>query len=277
MPDQYLQVNGAKLCYEIEGSGPYIVFVAGGNGGSILFRPFRNRLVKHFRVILYDRRGFFRSKLTGPQDYTRRIETDVDDLYNLMRSITKEKFTIFGISSSGAVLMNYLKSYPNTIHKLFAHEPMLNLFNLSNGKEVWEDHQVIYNTYKTLGRNSAVNTFGKYYLNKLGEKILVRKKSNDRVNNWDYFFEREWLEYLFTNVETDEIEPYKDKLVFLHGAECTDYFVYKPSALFAKSLGKETQQFPGGHIGFFTKCEKFYPGFIKLCREHSLISDQPRL
>lgn len=277
MPDQYLQVDGAKLCYEIEGSGPYIVFVAGGNGGSILFRPFRNLLVKHFTVILYDRRGYFRSKLTGPQDYTRRIDTDVDDLHNLMRSITKEKFIIFGISSSGAVLMNYLKKYPDTIHKLFAHEPVFNLFTLSNGKEVWEGHQAIYNTYKSLGRNSAMILFGKYYLNKLDEDILVRKQSNDRVNNWDYFFEHEWLEYLFTDVETDKIEPYKDKLVFIHGAECTDYFVYRPSALFAKSLGKETLQFPGGHIGFFTECEKFYSGFIKLCREHSLISEQPRL
>ncbi|KAI8094620.1 Alpha/Beta hydrolase protein [Thamnidium elegans] len=277
MPDQYLQVDGANLCYEMEGSGPYIVFVAGGNGGSILFRPFRNLLVKHFTVILYDRRGYFRSKLTGPQDYTRRIDTDVDDLYNLMRSITKEKFIIFGISSSGVVLMNYLKKYPDTIHKLFAHEPAVNIFNVSNEKDIWEDHQAIYDTYKKLGRNSAMVLFGKYYLNELDEDILVRKQWNDRVNNWDYFFEHEWQVYQFTNVDADEIEPYKDKLVFLYGAECTDYFVCKPSAVFAKSLGKERLEFPGGHIGFFTECKKFYPNFIKLCREHSLILDQPRL
>lgn len=277
MPDQYLQVNGAKLCYEMEGSGPYLVFVAGGNGGSILFRPLRDRLVKHFTVVLYDRRGYFRSKLTGPQDYTKRIDTDVDDLCNLMRSITNEKFIIFGISSSGAVLMNYLKKYPNTIHKLFAHEPIFNLHNLSNGKEVWEFHQDMHSTFKNLGRNSAMISLGKYYFNKLDDDILVRKQSNDRVNNWDYFFEHECLEYFFENVEPDQIEPYKNKLVFLYGAECTDYFVYRPSALFAKSLKKEMLKFPGGHIGFFTECDKFYSHFVKLCRKHSFILDQPRL
>jgi hypothetical protein len=68
MPEQYLQVDGAKLCYEVEGSGPYIVFVARANGGHRLFRHSRDLLVKQFTVVLYDRCGYFRSELTGPQD-----------------------------------------------------------------------------------------------------------------------------------------------------------------------------------------------------------------
>ncbi|KAI8094619.1 hypothetical protein BDF21DRAFT_395040 [Thamnidium elegans] len=49
-----------------------------------LFRRFRDLLIRHFTVVLYDRRGYFRSQFTGPQDHANRITTDVDDLYQLM-------------------------------------------------------------------------------------------------------------------------------------------------------------------------------------------------
>lgn len=90
MPEYYLQVDNASLCYEIEGTGPFIIIVPGGNGGAKLFERFRNLLVKHFTVVLYDRRGYFRSRLTGPQDYSKRLDTDVDDIYKIMTALTEE-------------------------------------------------------------------------------------------------------------------------------------------------------------------------------------------
>lgn len=77
MSEQYLQLEGANIRHEVKGNGPCIVFVAGGDGGYEPFRPFRNFLVKHFTVVLYNRRGYYKSKLTGPQDCSKRIDTDV--------------------------------------------------------------------------------------------------------------------------------------------------------------------------------------------------------
>jgi hypothetical protein len=33
----------------------------------------------YYAVVIYDRRGFSRSQLDGPQDYRHRLETDADD------------------------------------------------------------------------------------------------------------------------------------------------------------------------------------------------------
>jgi pimeloyl-ACP methyl ester carboxylesterase len=91
---RYLQVNGAKLCFDVVGSGPHIIFVTGANGNAGIFYPAREHLKSHFTVVTYDRRGFSRSELTSEQDYTSRIDTDVDDIYQIMKSLTSEKFTI---------------------------------------------------------------------------------------------------------------------------------------------------------------------------------------
>lgn len=104
MSKRLLQVDGAKICYEVEGRGPYIFLVPGANGSEDLFIPLRNILIKCFTVVIYYRRGFCDSELCAPQDYTKKLENDVEDLYTLSKSITNEKFIVFSISSSGAVL-----------------------------------------------------------------------------------------------------------------------------------------------------------------------------
>jgi pimeloyl-ACP methyl ester carboxylesterase len=92
---------------------------------AVLFKFLRYFLTKRFTVILYDRRGFSRSELTGEQDYTSRIDTDVDDIYQMTKSLTDDKFVIMG-SSSGAVLsLRYLVIYPDTLSKAVIHEPPL--------------------------------------------------------------------------------------------------------------------------------------------------------
>lgn len=54
MPKPYLQVERASIYFEVEGNGPYIIFVPGGDGGGAVFTPLRSHLIKHFTVVTYD-------------------------------------------------------------------------------------------------------------------------------------------------------------------------------------------------------------------------------
>lgn len=91
--------------------------MAAGNESYKKFIPLRNFLIKHFTVVLYSRRGYYKSKLTGAQDYSKRIDTDVEDLYRIMKNITDKPFSLFASSSSGIVVLTYLNTHPCTVYK----------------------------------------------------------------------------------------------------------------------------------------------------------------
>ncbi|KAG2209992.1 hypothetical protein INT47_003428 [Mucor saturninus] len=277
MSELYLQVDGANICYEVEGSGPHIVFVAGGNGGHLLFKRIRDLLVKHFTVVLYDRRGYFRSGLTGPQDYTRIVDDNVDDLYKLMKIVTNEKFIIFGISASAPIVFKYMANYPETIIKTFIHEPLWYLENYPKVKQVKDFYYRLYRLYHYEDRNASMTLIGRSLFNELDQHILVRNQKDDKTNNWSYWLEYELCESLFAKADMDLIKIYEDKLIFLHGEESVGCSILEPGAFIVETLEKETLPCPGGHIGFYTRPEAFAVNFVKLCQEKSIVKIQPKL
>lgn len=94
-----LDVAGARLYYETHGSGPLLVMIPGAGGAADVFRMVTEHLAPHYTVVIYDRRGFSRSRLDGPQDYDRRLETDADDVRRLVEHLGDGPATVFGASS----------------------------------------------------------------------------------------------------------------------------------------------------------------------------------
>src|SRR5262245_45495651 len=108
-----LEVSGARLYYEIHGSGPVMLMIPGATGTADSFRRVADHLVAHYTVVLYDRRGFSRSQLEGPQDYAHRLETDADDVRRLIEQLSHEPATVFGTSSRGIVALEVLTRHPS--------------------------------------------------------------------------------------------------------------------------------------------------------------------
>jgi len=75
-----LEVGGARLYYETHGSGPLLIMVPGASGTADIFKGVAEHLGAYYTVVTYDRRGFSRSHLDGPQDFDHRLATDADDL-----------------------------------------------------------------------------------------------------------------------------------------------------------------------------------------------------
>ncbi|GAA5807093.1 hypothetical protein MFLAVUS_000443 [Mucor flavus] len=270
MSEHYLKVNNAEICYEIDGSGPFIVCVPGGNGGAKIFRRFRDLLVKHFTVVLYDRRGYFRSQFTGPLDHANRITTDVDDLYQLMTHLTNEKFIIFGVSASGALLMKYIETYPETISKMFAHEPMLFVDNFKGIDKHLQDHHHLLKVLTTEGKNGSLDILGQKYLNRLDWSILVDGQRHEKFNHWNYWIEHESKQYPFAKLDWDTIKTRKNILVILYGIDSVGFLITELVAGIAKRLDKETFPLPGGHVGFYSHHKAFTTEFIEICKARSL-------
>jgi pimeloyl-ACP methyl ester carboxylesterase len=75
-----LKVEGAEICFEVAGKGPYLLCVPGANCDAGIFKPLRALLTDYFTVALCDRRGFSCRRLTGTQPSGKYIDTDVIDI-----------------------------------------------------------------------------------------------------------------------------------------------------------------------------------------------------
>lgn len=279
MTEQYLEVKGARICYEVEGNGPFLLFVPGANGDRRVFVRIRKFLVRHFTVVLYDRRGYLRSKLIGPQDYSRNVEINAEDIHMLMSHITDEKFILLGVSGAGSITLKYLVTYPETVLKVFAHEILTFLDTFPNVKEIQGFYHEMYRIFHKEGKISALITYGKKFYNALDHNLFISNLNEDdkTQTNWDYFFEHELCEDPFIHIDLDLVMNHKEKLILLYGKESLGYLCYEPGAFIAKALGKETIPFPGGHNGFYTHSKAFEVEFVKLCQENFLVEYHPKI
>ena len=78
-----------------------MLMVPGATGEADSFKMVTEHLAAHYTVVTYDRRGFSRSRLDGPQDYDHRLETDADDVRRLIEHVSDEPATIFGAEIAG--------------------------------------------------------------------------------------------------------------------------------------------------------------------------------
>jgi pimeloyl-ACP methyl ester carboxylesterase len=120
-----LEVPGAILHYETQGSGPVLVLIPGANGEAGIFQPLADALQDAFTVVRYDRRGFSDSRMTGAQEEgDRRLATDGRDVAGLLTHLGGAGTGfVFGNSSGAVVAMKFLLDHPNTAVKVIAHEP----------------------------------------------------------------------------------------------------------------------------------------------------------
>jgi len=114
------QVNGTTLFYDVQGSGPVIVFAHGGGFDHRMwddqvsaFRPF-------FTVVRYDARGFGRSASTvgAPFQYH-------EDLAGLIRHLGYERVSVVGQSLGGRVAVDLALTHPDLVEKLVLVGPGL--------------------------------------------------------------------------------------------------------------------------------------------------------
>src|SRR3954471_18401532 len=118
-----LPVPAARLYYEASGSGPLLVMVPGATGTAESLRACSAYLAQSYTVAIYDRRGFSRSHLDGPQDYDHRLDTDADDLRRLVLHLSDQPATVFGVSSGATVALNLLTLDPDAVETLVPFEP----------------------------------------------------------------------------------------------------------------------------------------------------------
>lgn len=92
--------NGIQTHYEIQGSGPALVFVSGLGGSGGYWARQVERFAKALTVVTYDQRGAGKS---DHPDETYSIQTLADDLQALIEGLELDRPVLIGHSTGGAI------------------------------------------------------------------------------------------------------------------------------------------------------------------------------
>jgi acetyltransferase/esterase len=241
-----LDVLGAKLYYETHGSGPLMVMIPGASGVADSFRMVAGHLAAHYTVAIYDRRGFSRSELDGPQDFDRRLESDVDDVRRLIEHLKGQPATIFGASSGGIVALALLIQHPSVVGTLVPFEPPI-MRLLPDGQKWVDFFAEVYDLYRQSGIELALTTFRDRAFPKVDRQVMARAPKND--GNASYWFEHELRQYPAVELGLDALTAHADRIVLATGRESHGYPCRAVNVELGKQLGRDVIELPGGHVG----------------------------
>ncbi|MAT40967.1 MAG: hypothetical protein CL609_01405 [Anaerolineaceae bacterium] len=172
----YVQVNGIQLYYELHGpeNADVIVLSNGVLMSTASWAYQTMELAKHFRVLLYDCRGMWKSE--HPEE-VYSMELHADDLAGLLDELQIKKAHIVGISYGSEISMMFAIKYPNRTQSLIVADgvsqvdPLLKAFG-----DTWVSAAKLKNAQLLLETTKPLN-FSEAYLLKNKEVLdgLVAK------------------------------------------------------------------------------------------------------
>jgi acetyltransferase/esterase len=249
-----LEVPGARLYYEIHGHGPLLIMVPGASGVSDSFRMVATHLAVNYTVALYDRRGFSRSQLEGPQDYGHRLQTDADDMRRLIEHLGDEPATVFGASSGAIVALELFTRHPCVVHTLVPLEPPV-MQQLTDGQKWVDFFFEVYDLYRQRGIEPAIATFRERAFPETDRRVMAGALKNDA--NASYWFEHELRQYPPVELNVEALGRHAERIVLAVGREARGYPAHEATVALGRTLGRDLVELPGGHVGFIAHPEEF--------------------
>jgi acetyltransferase/esterase len=249
-----LDVPGAHLYYETHGDGPLMVMIPGASGVSDSFRMVAAHLAECYTVVLYDRRGFSRSQLDGPQDYSHRLPIEAEDVRRLIEHIGNEPATVFGASSGGIVALELLIRHPDVVRTLVPFEPPV-VLQLPDGQKWVDFFYEVYDLYRQTGIKPAMERFREHAFPDIDRRVMAQAPKNEA--NATYWFEHELRQYPAVELDLDALRRHAERIVLAVGREARGYPAHEATVALGRTLGRNAVELPGGHVGCIAQPAEF--------------------
>jgi 3-oxoadipate enol-lactonase len=112
----FIQVRDLQVWYELQGSGPRLLYIS-GTGGDLRRRPsvFERPIAQHFEILTYDQRGLGRTS-KPPADYT--MIDYAEDTVGLLDAIGWDRCHVMGVSFGGMVAQELAIRYPERFDRV---------------------------------------------------------------------------------------------------------------------------------------------------------------
>ncbi|MBY8338873.1 alpha/beta hydrolase [Streptomyces spinosirectus] len=263
----YLGVPGAKLYYEMSGTGPVLLLISGGTDDADDFEGVVPLLQDAFTVVAYDCRGLSRSRLDGdPADVP--VEVHADDARRLLRAVGDRPAHVFGSSSGGQVALSLTARHPELVRGVVAHEPPA-VALLPHG----DPRRTVLAEARAVHAREGVRAGMAAFVAAAG---LDRVKHPERhapespqaaLNTQKRLVRMERnLEYFLSHIvgpaadfvpDVDALSSAPAPLTVAVGDASEGQLAHATGRALAARLGREPAVFPGGHAGFVTHPRAF--------------------
>ena len=178
----FVEVEGARLYYEEEGSGPALLLLHAGIANLRMWDPQVSAFAERYRVIRYDARGYGRSDLPSAP-YSNQ-----SDLRALLQQLGIARAAFVGVSFGGGVALDFALDYPDTVAALVPVGSALNGYSgprdplLDEWGAAWE------RTRTTGDRAPAADAFMKVWVDGTGRaEETVRTHARRMVDDYPFW------------------------------------------------------------------------------------------
>jgi 3-oxoadipate enol-lactonase len=110
-----LEVDGARLYYEVHGHGPWLVFAHGAGGNHLSWWQQVPAFARRYRCLVFDQRGFGLSRQGEEAPDPARF---VDDLEALLQHLEAQEVRLVAQSMGGLACLGYALRHPQRVRAL---------------------------------------------------------------------------------------------------------------------------------------------------------------
>ncbi|TDW22419.1 alpha/beta fold hydrolase [Kribbella kalugense] len=243
-----INVPGAVLHYQLEGSGPLLLISQSGEGDADRTTDLAGHLTDRYTVLTYDRRGLSRSRLDNPAGGAT-IADHADDVHRLLAHLTDEPVAMLGCSLGAVIGLHVAVDHPGQLRTLVAHEPIAPWL-LADAKRHRDELTEIRDHYLANGLQATIPEI----VRSLGiDPSTGEPKRTDfpmdanRIANFDYFIRHDFLAAAHDDLDFTTA----DARIIPAAGTTTPHtvFDYQCAEALAALLDQELELFPGGHNG----------------------------
>jgi len=258
-----LNVPGATLYYELEGTGPVLLMIPGGPADAGVFAALSGFLTDRYTTVAYDPRGNSRSV---PDDPSKDQDMDVhgDDAAALLAAVTSEPAYVLGSSGGAQIGLNLAARHAARVHTLVAHEPPCAEL-LPDAAEARAAMEEAYQTYRTQGVEAALKRFeaaigmeGTPPEQPPGAPTPEMMEAWGRIGgNLEYFIAHGIRPISGYTPDVAALRDGSARIVVGIGETSAGQLAHRAAVALAERLGTPPVTFPGDHGGFGSRPGQF--------------------
>jgi pimeloyl-ACP methyl ester carboxylesterase len=245
-----LGVPGARLHYQVRGTGPLVLLV-GAPMGADAFAPLAELLAAGCTVLTTDPRGVGRSLVDDPdQDSTPELRAD--DLARLIAHLGAGPAVVLGSSGGAVTALALTQAHPEQVTTVIAHEPPVNEL-LADRDQLRAGTEGITATYVAQGSGPAWAEFMRVagMVGREDEPAPQPAEPDPQAAADErHFFLHELRPTTRFRPDVDALRAGPARIVVGIGEASAGQLCDRTSRALAALLGIEPTVFPGGHVGF---------------------------
>ncbi|PNH46303.1 hypothetical protein VD0004_g1761 [Verticillium dahliae] len=259
----YATVNteDCDIHYWYLGSGPLLVFVAGGNGHGRQFNNIMAALSNRFTCATYDRRQMSASQSPNPRLISPPQQAR--DLLAVMQALGHEKSTIFGSSLGGLIGLQFAHDFPERVEHLIIHETATALI-MPDANEIWEWAMDFYRLKEEEGWEAASAKWDVYFGANGYDAEGVPKTVPPPRHNVANFWNNEFIVITSYLPNLHRIRKNATSIGIMRGERSGDAFFARATYALADVLECLRWDVPGHHQGFEVETEAFSPFLLNM-------------